>query len=133
MAWDDIQTADTSISYSEWNAMVVVIDANTAKISYPTADATKVGFISVTQAVDLDTMETDIGYNNTHRTSVGTDHTYIDQDLRINADVSFNSISVASGQKIMFEGASSDTYLIYNESESKIEMWVNGAKVADWG
>lgn len=38
--------------------------ANTAKISYPSADATKVGFISVTQAVDLDTMESDITTNN---------------------------------------------------------------------
>lgn len=38
--------------------------ANTAKVSYPSADATKVGFISVTQAVNLDTMESDIATNN---------------------------------------------------------------------
>ena len=38
--------------------------ANSAKISYPSADATKVGFISVTQAVNLDTMESNIATNN---------------------------------------------------------------------
>ena len=40
------------------------VNANTNKVTYPTADSTKVGFISVTQAVDLDTMETNIGTNN---------------------------------------------------------------------
>jgi hypothetical protein len=40
------------------------VAANTAKNSYPSADATKVGFISVTQAVDLDTMESNIATNN---------------------------------------------------------------------
>jgi len=38
--------------------------ANTAKNSYPSADAAKVGFISVTQAVNLDTMESNIATNN---------------------------------------------------------------------
>ena len=38
--------------------------ANTAKNSYPTADATKLGFISVTQAVDLDGIESDVSANN---------------------------------------------------------------------
>ena len=33
------------------------VNANTAKVTYPTADSTKVGYISVTQAVDLDTIE----------------------------------------------------------------------------
>lgn len=36
------------------------IAANTNKETYPAADAAKVGFISVTQSVDLDQMETDI-------------------------------------------------------------------------
>lgn len=40
------------------------VAANTAKNSYPSADATKVGFISVTQAVNLDTMESNIATNN---------------------------------------------------------------------
>ena len=40
------------------------VNANTNKVTYPSADSTKVGYISVTQAVDLDTMETNIGTNN---------------------------------------------------------------------
>lgn len=35
-----------------------------AKNSYPSGDATKVGYITVTQAVNLDTMESDIATNN---------------------------------------------------------------------
>jgi len=48
----------TAVSF---NASVL---ANTAKTSYPSADATKVSFISVTQAVNLDTMESNIATNN---------------------------------------------------------------------
>jgi len=54
----EITDFDTEVSN---NTDVV---ANTAKVSYPTADSTKVAFISVTQAVDLDTMESDIATNN---------------------------------------------------------------------
>lgn len=44
------------ISYTDAAAVAL----NTAKVTYPSADSTKVGHISVTQAVDLDQMETDI-------------------------------------------------------------------------
>jgi len=54
----EVTDFDTEVSN---NASVV---ANTAKVTYPSADATKVGFISVTQAVDLDTMESNIATNN---------------------------------------------------------------------
>ena len=40
------------------------VTANTAKITYPSADATKVGHITVTQAVNLDTIESDTATNN---------------------------------------------------------------------
>ena len=33
------------------------VAANTAKVTYPSADSTKVGFITITQAVDLDSVE----------------------------------------------------------------------------
>jgi frataxin-like iron-binding protein CyaY len=51
----DLQTAITN------NTAVV---ANTAKNSYPAGDATKVGFITITQAVNLDTLESDTVTNN---------------------------------------------------------------------
>ena len=40
------------------------IATNNAKITYPSIDSTKVGFISVTQAVNLDTIESDTATNN---------------------------------------------------------------------
>lgn len=40
------------------------VAANTAKTTYPSGDSTKVGFLTVTQAVDLDTMESNIATNN---------------------------------------------------------------------
>ena len=45
------------------------VTANTAKITYPSVDSTKVGYISVTQVVNLDTMESDITTNNTKVTN----------------------------------------------------------------
>ena len=58
--YNSIQNQPTTITDDQANA----ITANTAKNTYPSADATKVGHISVTQAVDLDTMESDIATNN---------------------------------------------------------------------
>lgn len=51
------------------------VTANTAKNSYPSGDNTKVGFISVTQAVDLDTMEANIATNNAKNTYPSADST----------------------------------------------------------
>ena len=53
------------------------VDLNTAKNTYPSADATKVGHISVTQAVDLDTMESDIVTNNAKLTYPAADATTV--------------------------------------------------------
>ena len=40
------------------------VAANTLKNTYPSADATKVGHITITQAVDLDTLESNVSTNN---------------------------------------------------------------------
>ena len=40
------------------------VAANTLKNTYPDADATKVGHITITQAVDLDTLESNVATNN---------------------------------------------------------------------
>jgi hypothetical protein len=58
------QLAATISDFSTAVSTNTAVVANTAKVSYPSADATKVGFISVTQAVDLDTMESNIVTNN---------------------------------------------------------------------
>ena len=56
-------------------AIQAEVDLNTAKATYPSTDSTKVGFISVTQAVDLDVMESDISDNTT---SIGYISTALD-------------------------------------------------------
>lgn len=54
---DKIETMDTAIGL------------NTSKDTYPAGDATKVGHLTVTQAVDLDTMESNVATNNTKVTN----------------------------------------------------------------
>lgn len=54
-------TANTAkISYTDATA----VGLNTAKLTYPSGDSTKVGHITVTQAVDLDTIESNVTTNN---------------------------------------------------------------------
>tara|TARA_R110000803_G_scaffold63443_1_gene124103 strand:- start:282 stop:1595 length:1314 start_codon:yes stop_codon:yes gene_type:complete len=53
------------------------ITTNNAKITYPSVDSTKVGFISVTQAVDLDTIESDTATNNAKITYPSVDSTKV--------------------------------------------------------
>jgi len=56
-------------------------------------DKAKMDYLTVTQAVDLDTIESNTASNNTHRTSNGTDHTYIDQDVRTTASPTFAGVT----------------------------------------
>ena len=66
--WD--QVTDTEDDYIKNKPTTITaqqatdITTNNAKITYPSADSTKVGHISVTQAVDLDTIESDTLTNN---------------------------------------------------------------------
>lgn len=79
-------TAKVGITTDQANAIV----ANTAKNSYPSADATKVGYISVTQAVDLDTLESDVATNNA---KVGITTQQASDITANNAKISFDSAS----------------------------------------
>ncbi len=76
----------TTISGSQASA----ITANTAKNSYPSADSAKVGFISVTQAVDLDALESDVATNNA---KVGITTTQANNITANNAKISFDGTS----------------------------------------
>ena len=35
--------------------------------------------------------------------------------------------------KLRFDGATGDTYLLYNSTTGKLELWVDGVKKAAWG
>lgn len=64
----DLVSNVTNASYLEFSnskirvatSLIDRVTANDAKITYPAADSTKVGYISVTQAVDLDAIETSV-------------------------------------------------------------------------
>ena len=43
------------------------------------------------------------------------------------------AMSVASDKKLNLEGSGGDTYFIYNSSSSKVELYVNNTKKAEWG
>lgn len=58
----DIATNNSKVGITTQQASDIT--TNNAKNTYPSADSTKVGFISVTQAVDLDTIESDVSTNN---------------------------------------------------------------------
>ena len=78
---------------------------------YTDAEKAKVGHLSVTQAVDLDTIESDTAANNTHRTSDGSDHTYIDQDVTTTATPTFAGVVTGGnvdGRDVSVDGAKLD-------------------------
>lgn len=86
-------------------------ESNLDTNAYTDAEQVKVGYITVTQAVDLDTIESDTALNNTHRTSDGTDHTYIDQDVTTTATPTFAGLvttGLVDGRDISVDGLKLD-------------------------
>ena len=85
------------ISYTDASAVAL----NTAKVTYPSTDSTKVGHISVTQAVDLDTMESNIATNNA-KTGVTTEEANtIDSELEAGMtgeDLVLNVLSLTTAE-----------------------------------
>ena len=62
---DNVAEGSSNLYYTEGRVSAnSSVAANTAKNTYPSADATKVGHITVTQAVDLDTLESNVATNN---------------------------------------------------------------------
>lgn len=86
-------------------------ESNLDTNAYTDAEQTKVGYITVTQEVDLDTIESDTALNSTHRTSDGTDHTYIDQDVTTTATPTFAGIitdGLVDGRDVSVDGLKLD-------------------------
>ena len=74
---------------------VTAVGLNTAKNTYPSADSTKMNFITVTQAVNLDTMESGI---TTNATNVATNVT----------NIATNATNIATNAGNIFGGAFSN-------------------------
>ena len=83
--------------------------ANTAKRTYPTADETKVGFISVTQAVDIDTMESDIATNNAKvgYTDSAVDARIASASIDDLSDVDTSTVAPTDGQALVWDNTAS--------------------------
>lgn len=117
---------------------IAAIALNTAKISYPVADSTKVGFIAVTQAVDLDAMETDIATNNAKITYPSVDSTkvgFISVTQGVNLDTMETDIGV-NNAKISYDGGSSAKVDFITVTQAvdldtmETDIGVNASKVA---
>jgi len=106
----NISDFDTEVSN---NASVT---ANTAKVTYPSADSTKVGFISVTQTVDLDTMESDITTNNA---KVG-----------VTTEITASSVDTLTNKTIDEDGVGNSITNIANAS-IKTAAAIDATKIAD--
>jgi len=85
--------------------IAAIYESNTDTNKYTDAEVVKVSNITVTQPVDLDIIETDTNSNNAHKISDGTDHTFIDQDIRTSADVEFVTVN---GREVAVDGAKLD-------------------------
>lgn len=105
-------TAYARVSNSLTAADVKLLyESNADTNAYTDAEQVKVGHITITQAVDLDTIESDTILNNSHRTSNGTDHTYIDQDVTTTATPTFAGIitsGLVDGRDVSVDGLKLD-------------------------
>jgi hypothetical protein len=73
------------------------VDLNTAKVTYPSADSTKVGYISVTEAINLDTLRDDVDSNDA---DIATNVTNISSNaadiLTLQGNVNSNDADIAN-------------------------------------
>jgi hypothetical protein len=88
-------TSNISTNTSDISTNTGAISLNTAKNSYPSADAAKVANISVTQAVDLDTLESNVATNNS---KVSFDSTSSSKLSGIEAGAQVNDVTSVNGQ-----------------------------------
>ena len=88
-------TSNISTNTSDISTNTSAIALNTAKDTYPSADAAKVANITVTQAVDLDTIEANVATNNS---KVSFDSTSSSKLSGIEAGAQVNDVASVNGQ-----------------------------------
>jgi hypothetical protein len=91
---------------------------------YPSADATKVGHISVTQAVDLDTIESDTAANNAKVTFPGFGTT---AGTALEGDTQFVNGTGTAGALPKFNDSDTLADSVISESGQIVDINVNGA------
>ena len=88
-------TSNISTNTGDISTNTSAIALNTAKDTYPSADAAKVVNITVTQAVDLDTIESNVATNNS---KVSFDSTSSSKLSGIEAGAQVNDVASVNGQ-----------------------------------
>ena len=116
------QTASTISDFDTEVSNNTDVATNTSKISfdwdYDYEDLINTPTTITTQQA------TNISANTTHKTSNGSDHSYINQDVTTSSSPSFQDIKIADKIYLDF---SSNTYLKYNSSTQEVEIYVNGS------
>lgn len=54
------------------------------------------------------------------------------QTINVTVEAGVSANYVAAGTKLLLDGASGDTYLLYNATSHAVELWVDGVKKAQW-
>jgi hypothetical protein len=90
------------------------VTSNTAKITYDSTSSTKVAFISVTQAVDLDTMESNISTNNS-KTSNATHTGEVTGATALTVD------PTAISGKTLVTAVGADHVMIYDATDGSLK------------
>lgn len=88
--------------------------------------------LTASQVSDFDTEvgnNSSVSANTTHRSSDGSDHLFIDQDVTSGASPTFDDIKINSRVYLDF---TSDSYFEYNNSTSEVELYVGGSIKASW-
>jgi hypothetical protein len=115
------------------------IATNNSKITYPSVDSTKVGFISVTQAVNLDTIESDTATNNAKITYPSIDSTkvgFISVTQAVNLDT-IESDTATNNAKITYPSIDSTKVGFISVTQAvnldtiESDTATNNAKVSD--
>jgi hypothetical protein len=53
-------------------------------------------------------------------------------NVTLEAGIIQNSNFVVEDQKFLFDGASGDSYFVYNSATSRLELWIDGVKKQQW-
>ena len=104
---------DTLTGITDLQADAIV--ANTLKNTYPSADATKVGFITITQNVNLDSLENSVISNSTNLSSVMNENIQQGTDIQglknlIEVNSSHTRIKTTTNNKIEFYEGSTELF-----------------------
>lgn len=111
---------DTYLNANTAASIKATYESNADTNAFTDTEKAKVGYISVTQPVDLDVVEADTVLNNTHRNSTGSDHTFIDQDVTTTGTPSFNSVQL--------NGGTGDQGLVsWNVDEETLDLVTDGS------